>query len=150
MTIQNTTQLPIESSQKKPLVKPLYVGIGVILVLLLAGLFIWGMVSLAQNYGSSIEAVRDIFIIVLALESCLFGVVLLILLVMVIRLVNMLEFEIKPILERTNDTIGTIQGTTTFVSQNVVQPVTKVRSTFAGIRKGFATLFGNPNRLLDE
>ncbi len=150
MTIQNTTQLPIESSQKKPLVKPLYVGIGVILVLLLTGLFIWGMVALAQNYGSSIEAVRDIFIIVLALESCLFGVVLLILLVMVIRLVNMLEFEIKPILEKTNDTMGTLRGTTQFVSQNVVQPVSRIRIQVAGFTKAIKVLFGNPKNNLSE
>lgn len=150
MTIQNTTQLSTESSQKKPLVKPLYIGIGVVLTLLLTGLFIWGMVALAQNYGSSIEAVRDIFIIVLALESCLFGVVLLILLVMVIRLVNMLEFEIKPILEKTNDTMGTLRGTTQFVSQNVIQPVSRIRIQAAGFTKAIKVLFGNPRNNLKE
>ena len=143
-------EYPTQTSEKKKLVPGIYVTLGIIAVLVLTGLFIWLLIWLAQTQAPTIEAMRDILIIGLALESCLFGVVLLLLLVMIIRLVNMLEFEIKPILERTNKTIGTIQGTTTFVSQNVVQPVTKVKSTFAGIRSGLATLFGNPDQLLDE
>ena len=150
MTIQNRAQHSIKQSQEKSLVKPLYVVLGIVVILLLAGLFIWGMVTLAQSYSSSIEAVRDMFIIVLALESCLFGIVLLILLVMVIRLVNMLEFEIKPILEKTNDALGTVRGTTQFVSQNVIQPVSRIRIQAAGIKKAIKVLFGNPkNNLVD-
>ena len=94
------------------------------------------------------EAVRDILLIVLAIESCLFGIVLLFMLLMIVRLVNMLEFEIKPILEKTNETVGTIRGTTTFVSQNVVKPVNEVRVQMAGIRRALKTLFGNPRNNL--
>ena len=70
--------------------------------------------------------------------------------VMVVRLLNMLEFEIKPILEKTNETLGTVRGTTTFVSQNVVQPVTRASSYVAGIRKGIAVLFGDPRKNLPD
>jgi hypothetical protein len=108
------------------------------------------MVWLAQNQADGIEAVRDIFIIALALESCLFGIVLIMMLVMIIRLVNMLEFEIKPILEKTNETVGMVRGTSAFVSQNVVKPVTKASSYVAGVRRGFQALFGNPEKNLHD
>ncbi len=145
-----STHIPNESSTNKPLVRPLYVVLGVLGVLLIVGLFIWGIVWLAQGHANSIEAVRDIFIIFLALESCLFGVAFIILLVMVIRLVNMLEFEIKPLLEKTNDTVSTLRGTTKFVSQNVVQPVTRARVQAAGVTKALKVLFGNPKNNLED
>ena len=79
------------------------------------GGFLWLIVWLASNQAAEVEAVRDVMIIILAMQSCVFGIAALILLVIVIRLVNMLEFEIRPILEKTNETLGTVQGTTTFV-----------------------------------
>lgn len=141
-----TNQLP----SRQPVVRPLFIGIGVVVILILVGLFIWGMVWLAQNRGPEVEVIRDIFIIAFALESCLFGIVLMLLLIMVIRLVNMLEFEIKPILEQTNETVSLVRGTTGFVSKNVVGPVTIAKSYFAGVRRGFKTLFGDPRKNLPD
>lgn len=108
------------------------------------GGFLWLIVWLASNQAAEVEAVRDVMIIILAMQSCVFGIAALVLLVIVIRLVNMLEFEIRPILEKTNETLGTVQGTTTFVGDNVVKPTIRAKSHLAGIRKGLKTLFGNP------
>lgn len=135
--------------QKKLIsIKPIYIILAVILTLLLLVGSIWGIVWLARTQAAAIEAVRDVLLIALALESCLFGIVLLFMLLMIVRLVNMLEFEIKPILEKTNETVGTIRGTTTFVSKNVVKPVTEARVQAAGIRRAFKALFGNPRNNL--
>jgi membrane protein implicated in regulation of membrane protease activity len=114
-----------------------------IAILLLIG-FVAFTIWLAQTQATTIAAVRDILIIALALESCIFGVVILLLLIMVMRLVNMLEFEIKPILEKTNETVSTLRGTTNFVSQNVVQPAIRTRAQVAGVTQAIKTLFGNP------
>ena len=133
---------------RQQLIKNLYVVLGVILVLALTGLTIWGVLFLARTFPAEIEALRDIFIILLALGSCLSGVVVVLMLIMVIRLVNMLEFEIKPILEKTNETLGTVRGTTRFVSDNVVQPTIRASSYVAGIRRGLRVLFGDPDRNL--
>ncbi len=131
--------------QKKLIsVKPIYITLGVIVALALLVGAVWGIIWLASNKAATIEAVRDVLLIALALESCLFGIVLLLMLLMIIRLVNMLEFEIKPILEKTNETVGTIRGTTTFVSKNVIKPVTEARVHAAGIRQAIKALFGNP------
>ena len=143
--VKTTNNLATQSK-----IHPLYVGLGILAVLVIVGLFIWGMVWMAQNWAAEIEAIRDIFIIFLALSTCVFGVAILLLLVMVVRLVNMLEFEIKPILEKTNETVGMVRGTTVFVSENVVKPVTTASMYVAGIRRGMRTLFGDPLRNLTD
>lgn len=120
--------------------------VGLLFFILLVALIVW----LASNYAPELEAVRDIFIIALALESCIFGVLLTIMLIMLVRLVNMLEFEIKPILEKTNETIGMVRGTTTFVGENVVRPVVKGTAFMAGVRRGLRVLFGDPRRNLPD
>lgn len=149
-TVQQPIEIQTEQSKQRELVPRLYVAIGIILVLVLAILFILGIIWLAQNHATTIAALRNVMIIALALMSCIFGIVLLVMFVVVVRLVNMLEFEIKPILEKTNETLGTVQGTTNFVSENVVRPVTRASSNLAGIRRGLATLFGNPKNNLPD
>lgn len=150
MNTQTSVEIPSENASPKRLIPTLYTVLGIIVLLALVGLFIWGALWLAQNQAPAIEAVRDIFIIALALESCLFGIALIILLVMVIRLVNMVEFEIKPILEKTNETMGMVRGTSVFVSENVVKPVTKANSYMAAVRRGFKAFFGKPDNLLED
>jgi hypothetical protein len=137
---------PPELEQEK-LVPTKYVVGGVIIVAVLAVLFIATVIFLAQFPGE-IKTVRDIFIIILSLVSCLFGIVIIILTVMVVRLVNMIEFEIKPVLERTNETMMMVRGTTTFMSENIVKPATTASGYAAGIRRGWKALFGDANEQL--
>lgn len=139
-----------EPSSPNELIPRLYIVIGVIAAIVVAILFILSIVWLASTQAATVEALRDLMIIALALESCIFGIVLMLLLIMVVRLVNMLEFEIKPILQKTNETLGTVRGTTTFMSNNIVQPVTRASSYLAGVRQGVRTLFGNPKNNLPD
>ncbi len=144
----STTSGAAPEKKKLISVKPVYITLGVILAVALLVGAVWGIIWLASNKAGTIEAVRDVLLIALALESCLFGIVLLLMLLMIVRLVNMLEFEIKPILEKTNETVGTIRGTTTFVSKNVIKPVTDARVHVAGVRQAIKALFGNPRNNL--
>jgi len=148
--VQQPVEIQANQTNQSELVPRLYVVIGIVVVLVVTVLFILGIVWLAQNYAATIASLRNVMIIALALMSCVFGIVLMVMFVVVIRLVNMLEFEIKPILEKTNETLGTVQGTTTFVSENVVRPVTRASSNIAGIRRGLAALFGNPKKNLPD
>jgi hypothetical protein len=91
-----------------------------------------------MNLGS----VRDLSIIILALESLVVGVLLGVLIVQVTRLIRMLRDEVMPILYSTQETLGTVRGTTTFVSDRVVQPVVKLSSYTAGVRQAMSVLFG--------
>jgi hypothetical protein len=139
-----STDLPPPQENREEAIPTLYVVIGTIALIAVVAGFTVGVIMLAYHYPIQLEAIRDVFVIALALESCVFGIVLMIMLIMLIRLVNTVEFEIKPILEQTYETMGTVRGTTTFVSQNVVRPVVKAKSYVAGFRGGFKALFGNP------
>ena len=64
-----------------------------------------------MNLGS----VRDLSIIILALESIVVGVLLGVLIVQVTKLIRMLRDEVMPILYSTQETLNTMRGTTTFL-----------------------------------
>jgi prophage DNA circulation protein len=66
---------------------------------------------------------RDLAIIVLAMQALVVNILLGILIWQVWRMVKMLDTEVKPIMEDMQETIGTLRGTATFVSDNVVDPV---------------------------
>lgn len=144
------TQESIHTGDEGSLISTRNIIIGAVVGLLFFILLVVLVVWLASNYAPELEAVRDIFIIALALESCIFGVLLTIMLIMLVRLVNMLEFEIKPILEKTNETVGMVRGTTTFVGENVVGPVVKGTAFMAGVRRGLRVLLGDPRKNLPD
>lgn len=110
--------------------------IGVIL-LIIAGL-ITSIVLLVQADGrnpGTAALVRDIFIIFLGLVSLLVMVALTILMIQLAVLINLLQNEIKPILQSTTDTVNTLRGTTTFISNNMVEPIMKMNEYLAGLRR---------------
>jgi len=112
---------------------------GIVGILILA-LVIAGVIFLIQPTTDT-ERIRDIFIIFMALESLLLGLVLIILIVQIARLTNLMQNEIKPILESTNETISTLRGTTNFLSENLVQPVITLNGYMAALQQ-MITLFG--------
>ncbi len=121
-----------EPAQVKKSKTWLYILIAVVLV----GLLVAGIVLLAsaENPGTT-STVRDIFIILMALESIVIGVALIILVAQLASLINLLQNEIKPILKSTSETVNTLKGTTAFLSDNLATPVIKVNSSIAGLRK---------------
>jgi hypothetical protein len=76
-------------------------------------------------------------IIFMAFESLVIGAALIILVIQVASLINLLQNEVKPILDATNETVNTLRGTTTFLSENLVEPVIKLNSYLAGLRRFF-------------
>lgn len=94
---------------------------------------------LAQN-PSTAASVRDVFIIFMALEFMLIGVALVILMVQLAVLTNMLQHEIKPILQSTTETLNTVRGTTAFLSENLVDPVIKMNAALAAMAQVFESL----------
>jgi hypothetical protein len=84
--------------------------------------------------------IRDIAIIIIALESIIIGALLGILVWQVWRLVKLLQREVQPILQNTQETINTVRGTTSFVSDNVVNPVVSASSRVAGMRRTLQVL----------
>ena len=84
--------------------------------------------------------IKDVFIIFMALQSLFLGAILVVLIIQLARLINLLQNDIKPILDSTNETVSTLRGTTVFLSENVVEPVIKMNEYFAGMTKGLEIL----------
>lgn len=119
--------------------KKMMIGIivGVVLIILVTVAF---LVFLLTAPASTTARIRDIFIIFMALQSLLIGVVLIILIIQVAKLTNLLQNEIKPILDSTNETVSNLRGTSMFLSDNLVEPVMKVNEYTAGFRQLLTTI----------
>jgi len=88
-----------------------------------------------------LPVVRDVAIVVLALESVVVGLLLALTLAQIRQLVRLLREEIAPMLNSAGETLDTVSGTTTFVSQTVVNPLIKATSYSAGTLHALRTLF---------
>ena len=122
---QNTK--PSEQEQKS---KRIIIAVIIGVVILLAAL-IFAIVLLLQPTTPT-DRIRDVFIIVVALESLVIGVALIVLIVQVATLINLLQNEVRPILNATNETVNTLRGTAEFLGESVVEPVIKLNGYLAG------------------
>lgn len=109
---------------------------GVILggLIILAALVV-GIIYLARADTTTTGKIRDIFIIVLAVESIIIGAALVIMVIQIAALFNLLQNEIRPILESTQVTLSTLKGTTAFLSEHAIKPVINMSSMAAGLKK---------------
>ena len=114
--------------------------VGIVLgVLVLLALIVVSVIFMVRNPATT-EVIRDIFIVFMALQSLLLGLVLVILIIQLARLINLLQNEIKPILESTNETVSTLRGTTNFLSDHLAGPVIKLNEYLAGMQQLFKLL----------
>lgn len=84
--------------------------------------------------------IRDIAIIIIAIQTIVIGILLGLLVWQIWRLVKMLQAEIKPIINDTQETLNTVRGTATFVSDHIVNPVVKTGSNAVRMRRTFQSL----------
>lgn len=115
-------------------------GITLAVIVILAGIVV-AVIALSKNPAVATN-VRDIFIIFMAFESLIVGAALVVLVIQLASLINLLQNEVKPILQSTSETVNTLRGTTEFLSENLVEPVIRLNSYLAGLRKLF-DLFGS-------
>ncbi|MBP8293119.1 MAG: hypothetical protein KAX65_10115 [Caldilineaceae bacterium] len=87
--------------------------------------------------------IRDLSIIMVALESFVIMAMLGILIWQVYKLVKVLQTEIRPIMQDTQETLATLRGTTNFMAENVVNPVVETSSKVAGYRRTLQVLAGS-------
>lgn len=136
------TQTPVPTPEQTPSTSPVKKSKGqksvvliILAVIVLLAIAAGGIVLLALSPEGTTAKVRDIFIIVVALESLILGVGLIVLILQLAALINLLQNEIKPILDSTNDTVNNLRGTTQFLSNNLVEPVMKLNEYLAGMKK---------------
>jgi ABC-type methionine transport system permease subunit len=125
---------PEESAQAQKAQKSTITIIAISAVVVLA-LLIVGAVFLFRTDPADTGKIRDIFIIFMALESFVIGLALIILIVQLATLINLIQNEIRPILNSTNETVNTLRGTAAFLSNNLAEPVIKINSYLAGLKR---------------
>jgi flagellar basal body-associated protein FliL len=129
---QNTID-PREERKKRLIIAAIVVV--VIIAVIIFVLFMFFLLNPNLSSSDTVARVRDVFIIMMALESLITGLVLSILIVQLARLTNLLENEVKPILNSTNETVSNLRGTTKFLSDNMVEPVIKINEFLAVIQR---------------
>jgi hypothetical protein len=105
--------------------------------MVLIGSIAAGVYFLTSAGSDTTAQVRDIFIIILALESLLIGIALIILVIQLAIFTNLIQNEVKPIIASTKETVGTLKGASKFISKRAVAPIISITSFAAGIRKLF-------------
>ncbi len=139
MTENNPTPLlpspEEEAAQKAASRKQTWIIIGIVaaLIIIIAGLVI-AIIALVQHPEAAAN-VRDIFLIAMAFMSLILGAAAVILIIQLASLINLLQNEVRPILTSASETINTLRGTTEFLSENLVEPVIKLNSYLAGLKK---------------
>lgn len=112
------------------------VGLGALVAVFVIGLVGALLIAVFANPSDAanwVGIIRDLFIIVLAMEGMMMGLALIVLVLQLAALVNLLQNEIKPVVDNANQTVTTVRGTAQFMSQNVVEPVIKFGALAAGI-----------------
>lgn len=127
------SSVPEESQSKSSQRTTLIIMIVTVVVVL--ALLIVGSVFLFRTDPADTSKIRDIFIIFMALESFVIGLALIILIVQLATLINLVQNEIRPILNSTNETVNTLRGTATFLSDNLAEPVIKLNEYLAGLKR---------------
>jgi hypothetical protein len=104
----------------------------VVLVLLITAIY---FLLRPETPADEVSRIRDVFIIVVGLETLIIGVALVVLLIQLASLINLLQNEIRPIIQATNETVNTLRGTAEFLGENLVEPVIKLNSYLASIQR---------------
>lgn len=137
--LADTTSTETPSIKSNWRVKAAIVGAGLLLVALFGG-----VIFLLTRNPAFTANLRDIIIIMVALIGLLImiiiGAILIVLVYYIQSLVAMLRDEIKPVLMQVNQTVNTVRGTTTLVSDNIAKPVIKVAGFMAGVKAAGQTL----------
>jgi hypothetical protein len=107
-----------------------------VIALLLSG------VSDVEGMGAVVRLARDLVIIFLALEGALIVLALGVLILQIARLINLIQTEVKPILENTQETLKTARGTVEFMSGNITQPLVRAGGFFAALSIMLNSVFG--------
>ncbi len=112
---------------------------GVAAVVILAALIAVGV--LLFNHPQTAAVLRDIFIVLLGVQSMIIGLLvmamLVILIYMALKIYDLTQFvdnELRPILRRADDMMRTVHSRTVFISDTAVNPVIDVMGYVSAVK----------------
>lgn len=107
-------------------------GLGGVILLVIGVGVVLAIIGPSGATADRLSMIRDVFIIVVALEFILIILALVVLIMQVTRLIVMLQNEIKPIVRDTKQTVDNARGAASFVGKNVAQPIINTSGFLAG------------------
>lgn len=110
--------------------RKILIGVAVVVVIALIALTTW----LLYTHPGFTATSSKIAIIILALVLLIMNLAMIFMLWQIIRLIDFLLTELKPVLNSVQQTAGTVRGTTEFVSDEVTNPIIDVSAKAAGIK----------------
>ncbi len=114
--------------------------IGWILLGLVALALVVAFLVFLYMHPATAAVLRDILIIALTLQLILLTAVALFLVYRLIRLVDWLQQEVQPILQRARETVDTVYGTSAFLGRRLTRPTIEAASVAAGVAQALRTL----------
>lgn len=133
---RNTDQEDIQAQTTLTNIQKKYIVFGVLGAVIILALIIWATSYLLNASNEQFTSqIRDVFIIFLALESMVMGIALVVLIIQLANLINLLNNELRPIINSTSETVNTLKGTAKFVSNNLAEPVIKINQYAAMVKR---------------
>jgi hypothetical protein len=121
------TKTPEEIRRQRLIVIGLVIGVIIFLAFIILSLF-----YLTQPTTNT-AMIRDMMIIFVAIEFMVLGVAMVILIIQMATLINLMQNELKPMIDSTNQTVNTLRGTVVFLSENLTEPVITLNEYGAGL-----------------
>ena len=106
---------------------------GIVLILLLLIAALAAALTAAETWAPFVRVFRDLFLLLLLLESVLVIAALAILMLQAAGFLIMLRSEIKPILDNARETTRLSKATAQFVNANAIDPIIQIKSFLAGL-----------------
>lgn len=112
----------------------------ILLFLIFIAVLIVSFIAFSRLDVERVANLRDVFIIVLAIEALLIGLAMFVLVLQTGMMINILQNQVRPILEDTQATMLKVKSTTAFLAKYAVQPIISVNSYSAGFKKLFSLI----------
>jgi len=107
--------------------------LGILIILILFGAALAAALTAAETWAPVIRIFRDIFLLILILESMLVVAALAILMLQAAGFFIMLKTEVKPIIDNARETTRLSKATAQFINSNAVDPIIQIKSFLSGL-----------------
>ena len=128
-------QIALKKAQEQQMKTTIAIIVAVVVVVLAGLITAIYFLARPQTSAEEVGRIRDIFIIVVALETLIIGIALVVLLVQLASLINLLQNEVRPIIQATSETVNTLRGTAEFLGESVIEPVIKLNGYLASLQR---------------
>ena len=107
--------------------------LGILIILILFGAALAAALTAAETWAPVIRIFRDVFLLILILESVLVIAALAILMLQAAGFFIMLKTEVKPIIDNARETTRLSKATAQFINSNAVDPIIQIKSFLSGL-----------------